>query len=138
MWSLLSKPLETALKPQTIVKQVWNREKRWQLVSPCLTGQPRVWIQVYHFTPSFTRLTKISLRLNLRHSTLKNAAQDLDKKVEMSIIVKKGKLSLGSFIKTKNCFSLKQEILIFFIVFAFGGSPTSHPISSRPHFVCKF
>ena len=31
--------------------------------------------------------------------------------------------------------------LFFFsskIVFALGGSPTSHPISSRPHFVCKF
>jgi hypothetical protein len=24
------------------------------------------------------------------------------------------------------------------IVFALGGSPTPHPISSRPHFVCKF
>ncbi len=26
----------------------------------------------------------------------------------------------------------------FLIVFALGGSPTPHPISSRPHFVCKF
>jgi hypothetical protein len=26
----------------------------------------------------------------------------------------------------------------FYIVFALGGSPTPHPISSRPHFVCKF
>ncbi len=28
--------------------------------------------------------------------------------------------------------------LFFIIVFALGGSPTPHPISSRPHFVCKF
>jgi hypothetical protein len=28
--------------------------------------------------------------------------------------------------------------LFFKIVFALGGSPTPHPISSRPHFVCKF
>ncbi len=26
----------------------------------------------------------------------------------------------------------------FFYVFALGGSPTPHPISSRPYFVCKF
>jgi hypothetical protein len=26
----------------------------------------------------------------------------------------------------------------FFIVFVQGGSPTPHPFSSRPHFVCKF
>jgi hypothetical protein len=32
------------------------------------------------------------------------------------------------------------EIIFFFFLtlFALGGSPTPHPISSRPHFVCKF
>ncbi len=36
--------------------------------------------------------------------------------------------------------SVKIYIYIYFflIVFALGGSPTPHPISSRPHFVCKF
>ncbi len=30
------------------------------------------------------------------------------------------------------------KFFFFFIIFALGGSPTPHPISSRPHFVCKF
>jgi hypothetical protein len=31
-----------------------------------------------------------------------------------------------------------RSFFFFLIVFALGGSPTPHPISSRPHFVCKF
>ena len=35
---------------------------------------------------------------------------------------------------------LKNELeyLLIIIVFVQGGSPTPHPFSSRPHFVCKF
>jgi hypothetical protein len=32
----------------------------------------------------------------------------------------------------------KKGPLCFLIMFAQGGSPTPHPFSSRPHFVCKF
>jgi hypothetical protein len=32
----------------------------------------------------------------------------------------------------------KIFFFFFLIVFALGRSPTPHPISSRPHFVCKF
>ncbi len=39
------------------------------------------------------------------------------------------KLKVRSFISFKH---------FFYIVFALGGSPTPHPISSQPHFVCKF
>ncbi len=60
-------------------KLPWNHKLLW---NSCETGReltislplshrpPQSRIQVFHFTPSLTRLTKISLRLNLRHSTL--------------------------------------------------------------------
>jgi hypothetical protein len=38
----------------------------------------------------------------------------------------------------ERCFVVCKRKLFLKIVFALGGSPTSHPISYRPHFVCKF
>ena len=36
--------------------------------------------------------------------------------------------------------NIRRPFFFFFLIilFAQGGSPTPHPFSSRPHFVCKF
>ncbi len=52
----------------------------------------------------------------------------------------KVKLKAKMYIYVNSTFQrCPNKIIIFFflIVFALGGSPTPHPISSRPHFVCK-